>query len=79
MHPGIKIAADFIKQSEAIFIGAGAGMGVDSGLPDFLGPEGFWKAYPMFRQRGVRFEDMATPTLVCNRSQTGMGIFRASP
>ena len=27
-------------------ITAGAGMGVDSGLPDFRGPEGFWRAYP---------------------------------
>ena len=34
-------------------------MGVDSGLPDFRGPEGFWKAYPPFR--GRRFSDMSTP------------------
>ena len=32
--------------SEAILIGAGAGMGVDSGLPVFRGENGFWKAYP---------------------------------
>ncbi|MDY3555562.1 Sir2 family NAD-dependent protein deacetylase [Gemmata sp. JC717] len=34
-------------------------MGVDSGLPDFRGPEGFWKAYPPFRGRA--FSDMSTP------------------
>jgi NAD-dependent SIR2 family protein deacetylase len=34
-------------------------MGVDSGLPDFRGPEGFWKAYPPFR--GRQFSDLSTP------------------
>jgi NAD-dependent SIR2 family protein deacetylase len=34
-------------------------MGVDSGLPDFRGPEGFWKAYPPFR--GREFADLSTP------------------
>lgn len=34
-------------------------MGVDSGLPDFRGPEGFWKAYPPFK--GRKFSDMSTP------------------
>ena len=33
-----------INNSEAILITAGAGMGVDSGLPDFRSNEGFWKA-----------------------------------
>ena len=34
-------------------------MGVDSGLPDFRGPEGFWRAYPALR--GYSFSDMANP------------------
>ncbi len=36
-------------------------MGVDSGLPDFRGTEGFWRAYPPYQTLGVRFEAMADP------------------
>lgn len=52
-------AAEAIRRADALLIGAGAGMGVDSGLPDFRGPEGFWRAYPPFR--GRRFEEISTP------------------
>src|SRR5271163_695199 len=48
-----------ISRASALLIGAGAGMGVDSGLPDFRGNEGFWKAYPPFR--GRRFAEMSNP------------------
>lgn len=36
-------------------------MGVDSGLPDFRGPEGFWRAYPPYRELGLRFAEIADP------------------
>jgi NAD-dependent SIR2 family protein deacetylase len=55
----IEAAAEVIRSADALLIGAGAGMGVDSGLPDFRGPEGFWKAYPPFR--GQRFSELSTP------------------
>ena len=37
-------------------------MGVDSGLPDFRGDQGFWRAYPPFERLGLRFTDLANPT-----------------
>ena len=37
-------------------------MGVDSGLPDFRGNEGFWKAYPPMAKLGISFIEMANPT-----------------
>jgi NAD-dependent SIR2 family protein deacetylase len=54
-------AALAIENAEALLICAGAGMGVDSGLPDFRGDEGFWNAYPPYRHLGVSFIDMANP------------------
>lgn len=39
-------AAAWIRDANELVVAAGAGMGVDSGLPDFRGTEGFWKAYP---------------------------------
>jgi NAD-dependent SIR2 family protein deacetylase len=50
-----------LKEADALFITSGAGMGVDSGLPDFRGAEGFWKAYPKIRKMGLRFEELANP------------------
>ena len=51
-----------IRQAQAVALHTGAGMGVDSGLPDFRGPEGFWKSYPPLRHLGLRFEEMANPS-----------------
>ncbi|BBG05153.1 MULTISPECIES: SIR2 family NAD-dependent protein deacylase [Pseudonocardia] len=36
-------------------------MGVDSGLPDFRGDEGFWRAYPPYARLGLRFAELADP------------------
>lgn len=54
-------AAELIAGAGALLVCAGAGMGVDSGLPDFRGPEGFWRAYPPYRALGLRFEELADP------------------
>jgi NAD-dependent SIR2 family protein deacetylase len=48
-------ATQAIQEADAIIILAGAGMGVDSGLPDFRGKEGFWKAYPMLKSHRMKF------------------------
>ncbi|WP_303723085.1 Sir2 family NAD-dependent protein deacetylase [Malonomonas rubra] len=54
-------AAESIANATAIIITAGAGMGVDSGLPDFRGDQGFWKAYPMYERLGLSFVQAANP------------------
>lgn len=54
-------AARALANADALLIGAGAGMGVDSGLPDFRGDRGFWRAYPPFERLGLSFYDVANP------------------
>lgn len=54
-------AARAIRNARALVITAGAGMGVDSGLPDFRGDEGFWNAYPPYRRLGLSFVEAANP------------------
>jgi NAD-dependent SIR2 family protein deacetylase len=54
-------AAQAIATADALLVATGAGMGVDSGLPDFRGNEGFWRAYPPLRRLGVSFVEMANP------------------
>jgi NAD-dependent SIR2 family protein deacetylase len=61
LHSVVARAADAVDSADALLISAGAGMGVDSGLPDFRGPEGFWKAYPHLEARGLDFYAMANP------------------
>ena len=58
---GLRQAAELLDEATALLITAGAGMGVDSGLPDFRGDEGFWRAYPPFAKLGLRFVQLADP------------------
>jgi NAD-dependent SIR2 family protein deacetylase len=60
-HTQIQRAARVIGTADALLIAAGAGMGVDSGLPDFRGDQGFWNAYPPYRKLGLRFTALADP------------------
>lgn len=61
MNTAVQRAAELVAQADALIITAGAGMGVDSGLSDFRGPEGFWGAYPALGRARICFEDIANP------------------
>ena len=61
LEPILERASQAIEAADALLIAAGAGMGVDSGLPDFRGAEGFWKAYPAIANLGLSFSQMANP------------------
>jgi len=55
----IQAAATVIDNADALVILAGAGMGVDSGLPDYRGDEGLWRAYPRLKHLGLSIAEMA--------------------
>jgi NAD-dependent SIR2 family protein deacetylase len=68
-------AADALREAEALLILAGAGMGVDSGLPDFRGNEGFWRAYPPFQQAGLSFQEVANPAWFVRDPELAWGFY----
>lgn len=59
-------AAALIKETDGLLVTAGAGMDVDSGLPDFRRNNGFWKAYQALARVGIKFESIASP-YACHR------------
>lgn len=68
-------AAEYIEQADALIIAAGAGMGVDSGLPDFRGNEGFWKAYPALAQAKMDFAQAASPGTFVRDAKLAWGFY----
>jgi NAD-dependent SIR2 family protein deacetylase len=71
----IEQAARAIQQAQALVITAGAGMGVDSGLPDFRGNEGFWKAYPLYEPLGKSFVDLANADGFLGQPRVAWGFY----
>lgn len=53
-------AAQWIGSANALIVAAGAGIGVDSGMPDFRSDNGFWRAYPALARGHIKFEAMAS-------------------
>lgn len=60
-NPALLRAAQLLAQADALVVAAGAGMGVDSGLPDFRGNQGFWQAYPALGRARLDFTRVASP------------------
>jgi NAD-dependent SIR2 family protein deacetylase len=68
-------AARALENAATLIVTAGAGMGVDSGLPDFRGDQGFWKAYPMYERLGLSFVDAANPQHFGDDPAFGWGFY----
>lgn len=71
----IERAARLLKQADGLLIGAGAGIGVDSGLPDFRGNQGFWKAYPPLGRAGISFVEIANPEAFARSPRLAWGFY----
>lgn len=68
-------AAALLEQADALIVAAGAGMGVDSGLPDFRGNEGFWRAYPALAQARLDFASIASPAAFREAPELAWGFY----
>jgi NAD-dependent SIR2 family protein deacetylase len=68
-------AVDWLREADGMLITAGAGMGVDSGLPDFRGEDGFWRAYPALKAQGLRFDEIASPAALKSDPRLAWGFY----
>jgi NAD-dependent SIR2 family protein deacetylase len=68
-------AAELLRAAQALVVTAGAGMGVDSGLPDFRGDSGFWRAYPLYAKLGLSFVEAANPEHFERDPRFGWGFY----
>ena len=63
------------KQADALVFSAGAGMGVDSGLPDFRGNQGMWQAYPELGRQKIDFTSIANPKAFKKHPRLAWGFY----
>ena len=75
MHESHQRAVKLIQNADALIIAAGAGMGVDSGLPDFRGNQGFWQAYPALAQARLDFAEVANPLAFIAHPRLAWGFY----
>lgn len=68
-------AAELVAAADGLIITAGAGMGVDSGLPDFRGNDGFWKHYPALAKAQISFTDIACPETFEKNPKLAWGFY----
>ncbi|MFM0002100.1 hypothetical protein PQR57_13865 [Paraburkholderia dipogonis] len=71
----LETAAAWLREADGLLITAGAGMGVDSGLPDFRGRDGVWRAYPALLHHGFSFENMANPARFAEHPKLAWGFY----
>lgn len=70
-----RLAAQIIHRADGLLITAGAGMGVDSGLPDFRGNEGMWRAYPALKSANMVFHQIANPQSFEQHPELAWGFY----
>ncbi|AHI63558.1 NAD-dependent protein deacetylase [Burkholderia thailandensis] len=71
----IDAAVRALSRADALLVTAGAGMGIDSGLPDFRGVEGLWRAYPALGHVGYAFHEIASPHAFRERPRLAWGFY----
>ncbi|MBE2898467.1 NAD-dependent deacetylase [Pasteurellaceae bacterium 20609_3] len=75
MKNDLNYAVALLNKADGLLITAGAGMGVDSGLPDFRSMGGLWNAYPPLKNVDLSFMDLATPDVYKKHPDIGYWFF----
>jgi NAD-dependent SIR2 family protein deacetylase len=52
---------ELIRQSKTCLFLTGAGMSADSGIPTFRDRDGYWKNFPVFKDKGLLPQELASP------------------
>lgn len=71
----VQQVAEWLAQADGLLITAGAGMGIDSGLPDFRGTGGFWSVYPALGRARIAFESIANPAAFEQDARLAWGFY----
>ncbi|WP_185219011.1 SIR2 family NAD-dependent protein deacylase [Paraburkholderia dinghuensis] len=67
-------AVAWLRDADALLITAGAGMGVDSGLPAFRGRHGLWKAWPALKHLNMDFARISTEIAIRKAPRLAWGF-----
>lgn len=70
-----QILQRWLADADGLLITAGAGMGIDSGLPDFRGPGGFWAVYPALAKARMDFTRIANPAAFTSDPELAWGFY----
>ena len=70
----LKISKSYIDEAGALLIVAGAGMGIDSGLPDYRGPQGLWNTWHPAAELNMKYEDLSTHETFVNNPELAWGF-----
>jgi len=64
-----------IVNAEVVLVLAGAGMSVDSNLPTYRGKEGFWNAYPLYKDLQKNYACMMSSNGLVKDAHFAWGFF----
>lgn len=67
--------ARLLTSADSLIFSAGAGMGVDSGLPDFRGNAGMWQAYPELGRQRLDFTAIANSKAFAKNPRLAWGFY----
>ena len=70
----IKLSKRYIDEYDAILIVAGAGLGIDSGLPDYRGPHGLWNTWHPAKSLNMTYENLSTHELFLENPSLAWGF-----